>query len=253
MDDGTGPAALDASGNGQVGVYQPSTVLQVPGPEAGTFGVACPIVGGGVQLVTTNPIVMCTDSTVCAVKNPVSMMMWVASQFGATSGSGRYLHIGAPASNGLGLIEVGGVFQMLYGGSVVAASTPAASKGPWHLVALTYNGARYPADLGTQSAKMYLDLAAAVVNTANIPNPSTSANPLVAATPEAASIAHAAFWMRELSVTEVQSVYTSAVGLQSSLLTGRAATDFDVSAMLDCCNTNAALLASILAAVSHTY
>lgn len=50
LDDGTGPAASDSSGNGHPGAYGGSFSLGVPGPEVGT--TACQLGGGTISLTT---------------------------------------------------------------------------------------------------------------------------------------------------------------------------------------------------------
>jgi hypothetical protein len=183
-------------------------------------------------LGVTNPIVE---------RTPSSMLAFFGSASWVGTGDGTALHIGAKAANGLGLI-VGGDRQLniLYGGIALQVTGLFGSAGNWHLVAMTYDG------VGSQS--VYLDLAAPFVTAGRVPNPSLASDPLVAETPGNFYIAHAAFFSRQLTTAEVQSVFNGATTpLQEGPFGTSAATqNLDLQAL-------AGRLDLILGFVSQTY
>lgn len=217
MDDGSGPAASDASGNGNFGIYQGNTVLQLPGPESGTNCAGSNFPDAGAVLGVANPI---------HERTPSSMLGWFGSATWAGAGDGTALHIGTKGANGLGLV-VGADRQVniLYGGLALQATGLFASTGRWHQLCMTYDG------FGSQS--VYLDTNAPYVTAGRIPNPTVGGDPLVAETPGSFYLAHCAFWNRALAAFELTAVFNAVTGpVQQGPFGGSAAaTTLDIASI----------------------
>ena len=109
LDDATGPAASDASGHGNPGVYSGQFFTQQRGPESGTFATLFKGIG---EVVTLNPSPQRVE--------PWTIEVWVAginlyqsggalayNGLGSANGSGMVWHPGNINDNQLGLSRGG--------------------------------------------------------------------------------------------------------------------------------------------------
>ena len=143
LDDPTGPAASDASGNAQPGVYVGTFQLHQPGPEVGTFAALLQD-GGLIQSLNTSPRKI----------RPFSMDCWVGLEMLQTDRN-TFLYNGNGNANGMGQLwtagaaGVGNPIAIILGGNAVGAAVGNVSLGVWHHVGFSSDAA--------QITNMYID------------------------------------------------------------------------------------------------
>jgi len=125
LDDATGPAASDASGHGNPGVYSGQFFTQQRGPESGTFATLFNGVG---EVASLNPSPQRVE--------PWTIEVWVA-QVNLYQVGGALAYNGAGNANGSGLVWIAGNINdnqvgLSRGGVAIFASGYSVQDGLWH-------------------------------------------------------------------------------------------------------------------------
>ncbi len=201
LDDPTGPAASDSSGNGRPGFYAGLFNLGLPGPEAGTLSALLQT-GGYVLSVAPSP----------KLGHPWSMDVWLAPVTVMPT-STVLVYNGLSNSTGDGLVwaPVGqqqNAFALIRGGLGIGGAIGGKFPGSWHHYALTVDaGGNY---------NVYQD-------GVNVGVATLAANGLAATDPfvvggvgaELAYVAHAAFYGVALTPARVLAHFNGAAALQT--------------------------------------
>jgi hypothetical protein len=238
LDDATGPAASDASGNGNTGVYGGSFLLQQRGPETGTFCVYFNGEGEVASLAQSPQRV-----------EPFTIEVWIAQQALYTAG-GALAYNGTGTSNGTGLVwETGNVNQnqltLLRGGVGLFNTGYGVQDQIWHQYAMSRSA--------VPEIQVWVD--GAIVAPLQVGGAMNAipggdkfhAGPGIHA--EREYVAHVALWPSVLTSAQILSHYQGRTAVQEP-----SGTLADVSLTLQsCCDTMSALLAQIYAAVHRTY
>lgn len=204
LDDATGPAAADASGNGNAGVYLGKVGLQQPGPESGTFAALFDA-GGGVKTVSSSPRKVV----------PFSMSCWVALA-NVQPSSNVAIYNGRSDSTGAGLVwapgnSLGNPIQLLRGGIGLGGAVGSVTVVSWHHIAQTWDA--------TNAVAEYVD-GALLVGSPGVPFNAIGASDWFIA--GAASLggqllfaAHVALFSVALSAVQVAAQFSAPAALQS--------------------------------------
>jgi Concanavalin A-like lectin/glucanases superfamily len=195
LDDPTGPAAADSSGNGHPGFFLSGDALHADGPEPGTFAISSSAKNAGVQIVGANPLVG---------TGPWTFHCWIAC--GTTSdGDNVLLYTGLSNLDGAGvLIGVANQLRIIRGNLEIVNAGGVLNPGSWHQVVHTFtpSGNRF----------LYVDGVQVDVHAAGVPNTVASTDPLLAQTPMPALLAHAAFWASALSGAQIAAMFAAGPG-----------------------------------------
>jgi hypothetical protein len=133
LDDATGPAAADASGNGDTGTYEGGVTYGTPSPVEGSSGTGVTLDGSSGQVVTSQAI---TDPTT------YSEEMW----FNATTTEGGFLMGFGSSPSGLSsdgdrqvwMSDDGQLNFGVFTGEMVTVQSPGSyNDGNWHYVVAT--------------------------------------------------------------------------------------------------------------------
>jgi len=220
LDDPTGPAASDASGNGHPGVYSGTFNLAQPGPEVGTFAA----------LFSEGALVFSVAGTPVRLR-PFSMECWLGPQL-IEPAQNNILYNGNGNINGVGVLLAAGTtlvqpIQVLIGGNAVGAAVGSVQVGAYHHIVLTTDV--------TQLTNMYIDGINVYLNQNTGPmNPIAAADKFqVGANKVGQSryVAHAALYNFILSPAQVLAHFNSNVTPQGPQPIG-GVTGIDISAIL---------------------
>ncbi len=228
MDDASGLVANDASGHGRNGAIEPNTVLQAPGPEAGTFAFAVPSPPGGIISGFTNPYAGSVHLTMIGW---FSIGVFVANH-------DTLLNVGAGGVRGEGVGYNSNLIELAYNGIGFVNTTAPSSAGRWHQLGFELN----PGVVQTA----WLDGVQVYTAAAGVPNAVLGGDSIYAQSVNPILMAHAAFFTGALTTAQQASVVAARVNPQESTLTGRTATDFDIAVLND-------LLELIYAAVHQSF
>lgn len=226
LDDASGPAASDSSGNSRPGVYGGTFYLHQTGPEAGTF--AAYLQSGTVQ--SLNHVTFTTK--------PYSLEIWVAVV--SQPSSGIICYIGNGSTSGSGPVFAGGPsFQIFRGGIGNTGAFGFLPDQNWHQYVFTHDG--------SANWIFYMDGVQVSSGNASANNMNTSTDNyfLGGGSNYRANFAHFAVWNSVLSSARVSAHFSAAGTLQPP-----AGTFIIQSADL---TTITADLAAILAAVQKTF
>lgn len=232
LDDGTGPAASDSSGNGNPGIYYGQFALHQPGPEVGTFSAAF-IGGGGCRTNGQSPRHVRDYSMLVFVANELVMVQnggVVYNGNGQIDGAGA---IWAPAN------AINQPIELLHGGQGQTAALGALNALTWHMVAVSESAAG--------NAIVWVDNVQVYNTGGNNPNNPGVNSPFQINSPlagGAAAFAHAALFPTVLTNANVASVWGAGTFQVPPNTLGIAPGDI---ASIE------ASLAAILAAVQHTF
>jgi hypothetical protein len=142
LDDPTGPAASDSSGNGNPGVYGGTINLGTTGPEVGTHSA----------LLFDGALIFSLGSTPRLVR-PMSMEVWVALQLIEPAQSNA-VYNGNGNVNGNGVLlalatTLSMPIQVQIGGHAIGALVGSVGQSAWHSIGLSVDVA--------QNTNMYID------------------------------------------------------------------------------------------------
>lgn len=217
LDDASGPAASDASGNGNAGVYGGNFQLQQPGPEATTFSTYMHGTGG-VNSVAQTPVLV----------KPYTMEVWIAAvNLGQNGASIVYNGLGTARGSGL-VFSTGGLgasqLNVLRGGISSGATSYLIANLMWHQLVLDHTAASV--------ANLYVDGALVAGFGGNTTNPIVAGDKFGCGPgvfSDSYYMAHCALWNIDLTAAQVLAHYTarvnnteppgSPVGLSDSLAT----------------------------------
>ena len=229
LNDATGPAAADSSGNGNAGVYLGKIGLQQPGPEANTFAALFDA-GGGVKSLTSSPRKVV----------PFSMSCWVALA-NVQPSSNVAIYNGRSDSTGAGIVwapgnSLGNPIQLLRGGIGFGGAVGSVTVVSWHHIAQTWDA--------TNAVAEYVD-GALLVGSPAVPFNALGPNDWFIA--GAASLggqllfmAHVALFSVALTAAQVAAQFAAPAALQNPATVGTE-------------SGNAALLADVLKYVHKIY
>jgi hypothetical protein len=233
LDDPTGPAASDSSGNGNPGFYVGIVNLGQDGPEAGTQSALFQA-GAGVLSVTGTPVTAL----------PFSFDMWVALE-GSQPASNVSIYNGSSDTDGAGLVwyaasGAGNPIQLLRGGIGGGGAAGSVPVGTWHHIAQTWSSAstiNEYVDGVLRGGPSTVGFNAINANSKFVAGARLPGQLLYAA--------HAALYPTELSSTRVLAHFNAPSALQTPLPVG-SATSSDIAVI-------EALLNLIYAAVHKTF
>lgn len=243
LDDPTGPAAVDSSGNAHAGVYGGAFSLRQPGPEAGTFSAMFSNTGAA----QANPGAWMVSAT-------CTLMAWIA-MIAPPSSLSTFLFASNFATLGASVTESpsGTTFGQL---GVTRSNISNANANVWitdnlwHHIAVSFNG-----------ASSFLALDGINVMAPGGENAPSGTSKVGIGTPTGVMLAaHFASWNAvALSLAQIQSVATGFTGplVVPPGAGGSNATYPDILAALTAIQANdtsmSATLAAILASVRKTY
>lgn len=234
LDDPTGPAASDSSGNGNPGVYSGIIDLGLPGPEVGTDAA----------LLHDGALIFSFGDSPRKVR-PFSLDMWIAlEQVQGTQNNAIYN--GAGNVDGTGILLAAGQtlsqpIQVLIGGHAIGAAVGNVTVGAWHHLALTVDVA--------QNTNMYIDGVNVYLNiNTGVWTALVAGDKLQIGANKSGQLcyaAHAAIYPAVLTAAQVLAHFNGNTTSQSPAPVG-GVTSITVDAL-------AAKIDEILAAVKHTY
>jgi hypothetical protein len=197
LDDATGPAASDSSGNGRPGAYVGGFRLLQPGPEAGTYGVQ--VFDGYAQKVAPGYVTSGQTAT---------LLCWAA--IGAVDTGVHTLLANASGTNGGSLAHQpasGGLPQLVVVRNNIANTSLSAYvlDFSWHMYAVVFTGTGVTA---------YIDGVAmgSVAGAVNAFNAGVSTS---VGSAEYGYLAHFAGWASALTAGQIQGIYTAPAALQT--------------------------------------
>jgi hypothetical protein len=202
LDDPTGPAFSDASGNGRALSPWGGSTTHQPGPEPGTY--ALDLLGNGCGSPATFP----------TAARPWSMEVWVAFTQNPPAANANVLYYGDSGRSGSGLIvqPSGANWQLtpIRGAVGYGSTIGVISIGPWHQVAFTHDAAN--------NFVAYVDgkqVSSQTGQTAN--NPAAGDRYVwIGQSPLTARFAHLAFWQSILTGAQIGAHYSAASVIQST-------------------------------------
>lgn len=232
LDDATGPAASDSSGNSHAGAYGGGFALHQPGPEASTFAAKFSN-GGDAQLLAAAFMSHAVSS----------MMVWMAqvaphTQYGEFLGSSTATTGGSLDAQPSGVTL--GQLAITRNNIANTVVNQWITDAHWHHYALVFNGA---------SSFMAID----GVSVFTIGGPNTPVNPnLIAASQGVALLAHAAWW-DNVALTIGQIAGVSGGFTPPLQIPPAASGTASYQDLLDAIATLQSTTNSVLAAVQKTY
>jgi hypothetical protein len=211
LDDPTGPAASDSSGNGNPGFYLGTVNLGQPGPESGTFAALLGA-AGGVRTPGGSP----------RRALPFSFDIWVAPQSQETSGN-VIVYNGISSADGVGECwdipqGVGVLAKLLRGGIGFGGAVGPLQVGVWHHIAQTWSAA--------SNLNIYFDGVNVGAAAALAFNAIGAASPFVVGAAAFAGqlmyAAHAALYPSELSAARIAAHFAAPAAVTTPPVVGQA-------------------------------
>lgn len=239
LDDPTGPAASDSSGNGHPGAYGGVFSLGYPGPEAGTFAAYLDV-GGSVAL-SPGPINSRNSQTFCICLSHGPTFPGVLTPF-------AYIGDGLKRGNGIRLLTPDiyqcGTWQI--GGNISGSSNYSMScwNRWWHFLTVTV-------DTAVNSVQLW-DGGSSVKNVATGQSTFTGPDAIEILGDNPLVVSHFAAWQRALSAAEIASYANQVPQWPPGPLSGPISTD--VTTIVNAINGGIATdLSRLIADVERTY
>lgn len=239
LDDPTGPAASDSSGNAHPGVYGGSFSLGVPGPEVGTL--ACQLSGGNV--VATTPLSGNVDQTLLLYCS-LAPTMAVANSPIFGNGDPTLAVRGYVATRvSQATMQLASLYRP--SGSQSLGTTNSDPRSFWHCWGISYLAA-------TRAMTSWVDgVAGTPVTTAAVLT-TTGADQLQIVSPFNMVVAHLALFNRVLTAGQMAGIGSHGSAWPYGLMIPYPSAAAPFATTVDT-NALAATLASILASVRKTY
>jgi hypothetical protein len=190
LDDGSGPAASDSSGNGRPGVYGGSFSLGVNGPEAATF--ACLLTGGSVTATTS--LTGTVDQSIVLYAALAPSWPTGPTKFFGNADSSLTLRglVGSVRNPGGSITIDANIFPFVTGAGKVMPQP----QNFWHCIVLTMVGA-------TKVAQVWLDGVAGPTVTTTTGVGAAVADLVQIASPFNVAVAHLALFNRVLTAGQI--------------------------------------------------
>lgn len=230
LDDPTGPAASDASGNGRPGAYNGNFGLLQPGPEAGTYSAV--LRGGFVAKAAPSYI---------ASGQTATLMVWAA--LGVVPNGTSSLVANSSGTTGGSLTTISGGGSL---GTIGITRNNIAATNLNYLI-LDYNWHHYAVVFTGTGVTAYVDGSA--IGSVGAANAFSSASSLGTGS-QSGLFAHLAAWNSALSAGNIASVFTAPASLQIPPFASVGVFTGDVSTQL---GTISADLSTIIQYIAKTY